>query len=261
MVKDKPISAKVDLVYGRQPVYEVLRAQRRIMRRIFVQESAIQNDGLRGIFDLCRILNCSVVKTSAGDLTQMVGDVNHQGVAIEVGPYPYDQLSKAEQIVSGKKDSLVLFLDHLQDPQNLGSILRTADAAGVDAVIIPKDRAARVTSATVRASAGASEHVRVVLVVNLVRSMQALKDRGMWIVGLDASSEAKHYTNVDMKGSTGLVVGNEGTGLGRLVRNTCDFLVSLPMAGSIASLNAGVACGIALYEVLRQRRTDPDCQH
>jgi 23S rRNA (guanosine2251-2'-O)-methyltransferase len=149
--------------------------------------------------------------------------------------------------------NLLLMLDHVQDPQNLGALLRSAECAGVDGVLIPKDRAAAVTSTVVRASAGASEHLRVVKVTNLVRTMKSLRDHGIWWAGLEGSPEAVLYSEADLAGSVGLVVGSEGRGLSRLVRETCDYLIRLPLRGRIHSLNAAVAGGLALYECLRQR--------
>jgi 23S rRNA (guanosine2251-2'-O)-methyltransferase len=147
----------------------------------------------------------------------------------------------------------LLLLDHVQDPQNLGSLLRTAEAAGVHGVIIPGRRAAGVTPAAVRASAGAAEHVRVALVANLVQAMRQLKAEGVWIAGLEAAPDAQLYTKAALSGPLGLVIGSEGQGLARLVRETCDFLIRLPMLGRVESLNAGVAGAIALYEARRQR--------
>ena len=158
-------------------------------------------------------------------------------------------------LAAAKEDenALVVVLDHLEDPQNLGSILRTACAAGATGVVIPEDRAAWVTPAAVRASAGGSEHVKVARVVNLPRAMADLKEAGLWPTGLDIGEGAKPYSSIDLKGRVGLVVGAEGSGLSRLVRETCDFIGTLPMPGGFESLNAAVAAGVAMYEVLRQR--------
>jgi 23S rRNA (guanosine2251-2'-O)-methyltransferase len=150
-----------------------------------------------------------------------------------------------------------MLLDHLEDPQNFGSLLRTADAAGVDGVLIPADRAVGVTPAVVRASAGASEHMRVAVVVNLARAMQALQEQGFSLVGLDLAEASVPYTQADLGGALGLVIGGEGRGLGRLVRENCDRLIRIPMLGGVASLNASVAGAVALYEALRQREQLP----
>ena len=186
-------------------------------------------------------------------LDQLCEGGNHQGVALRVGAYPYfpfdDLLAEVEEL----PQAAYLLLDHIEDPQNVGSLLRSADAAGITAVILPEDRAAGVTAAAVRASAGAAEHLRVARVVNLTRAMEALKERQVWLTGLDMDTQAKPYTAIDFTGRVGLVVGSEGRGLSRLVHETCDFIAYLPMLGKIDSLNAGVAGGIALYEIVRQR--------
>jgi 23S rRNA (guanosine2251-2'-O)-methyltransferase len=148
---------------------------------------------------------------------------------------------------------MVLLLDHIEDPQNIGSLLRSANAAGVTGVVIPEDRAAGVTPSAVRASAGASEYMRVAKVVNLVRAIKSLQAEGVWVSALDIGDDSRDYTGVDFKGRVGLVVGSEGKGVSRLVRETSDFVASLPMLGKVASLNAGVAGAVAMYEILRQR--------
>ena len=188
------------------------------------------------------------------NLDKLGGEVNHQGLAAEVSGYPYVDLEALlEAVQQSGEPPFLLLLDHVQDPQNLGSLLRTAEAAGVHGVVIPERRAAGVTPAAVRASAGAAEHVRVAQVTNLVRAMEWLKAEGVWLAGLEALPGAQLYTQADLRGPLGLVVGSEGQGLARLVRETCDFLIRLPMHGQVESLNAGVAGAIALYEVRRQR--------
>jgi 23S rRNA (guanosine2251-2'-O)-methyltransferase len=147
----------------------------------------------------------------------------------------------------------MLLLDHLQDPQNVATLLRTAEALGVDGVVMPAHRAAGVTPAVVNASAGAVEHLRIVQETNLVRAMQALQEAGLWLAGVELAPGAKLYVEADLTGPLGLVVGSEGEGMSRLVRETCDFLIYLPMAGKVNSLNAAVAGSVALYEVWRQR--------
>ena len=167
--------------------------------------------------------------------------------------YPYVGFEEILADVENDENATVVVLDHLEDPQNVGSILRTASAAGVTGVIIPEDRACGITPAVVRASAGGSEYVKVAHVVNLVRAIEALKDAGVWLTGLDWGEDAKVYTDIDFRGRSGLVVGAEGNGISRLVRENCDFIAELPMPGGFESLNAGVATAITLYEILRQR--------
>ena len=178
---------------------------------------------------------------------------HHQGCALKSTGYPYvgfaDILSAAEE----DENALVIVLDHLEDPQNVGSILRTACAVGATGVVIPEDRACGITPAAVRASAGGAEHLKIAHVVNLPRAMADLKEAGVWLTGLDWGDDARPYTKVDFKGRVGLVVGAEGSGISRLVRETCDFIAELPMPGGFESLNAGVAAAVAMYEILRQR--------
>jgi 23S rRNA (guanosine2251-2'-O)-methyltransferase len=188
-------------------------------------------------------------------LDRMGGEVNHQGLAAEVSGYPYSDLPVLLDVASMRNEPpLLLLLDHLQDPQNLGSLLRSAEATGLHGVLIPRRRAAGVTPAVVRASAGAAEHVHIVQVTNVVRAMEWLKAYGVWLAGLDAVPDAQLYTDADLSGPLGLVVGSEGAGLSRLVREICDFLVRIPMQGQVGSLNAAVAGAVVLYEVRRQRR-------
>jgi 23S rRNA (guanosine2251-2'-O)-methyltransferase len=243
-----------EIVYGRQPVHEAMRAGRRRIITLFVKETAKPSPDLDEIVRMAGKARVQVKPVDDRDLLRMTEGGHHQGIAARVGSYPYVSFENlVREMKAGGEPPLVLLLDHIQDPQNLGAILRTAEAAGVSGVLIPADRAVAVTPAAVRASAGAAEHVRVAEVTNLVRAMKTLKDEGFWIAGLECVPSAKLYTEADLKGPIGLVVGSEGEGLKRLVRESCDFLISLPLHGKIGSLNAGAACAIALYEIRRQR--------
>jgi 23S rRNA (guanosine2251-2'-O)-methyltransferase len=247
------LDARGDWIYGRRPALELVKAGRR-----HLYEAALPPPGrdapevaeLRGLLLAKGVPFRALEREELDDLCE---GGNHQGVALRVGGFPYISIEQVVHDVKEDAGALVLLLDHIEDPQNVGSLLRTADAAGVTAVLLPEDRAAGVTPAAVRASAGASEHLRVAKVVNLVRAMQELKEAGTWLTGLDVGPDAKPYTALDFKGRVGLVVGSEGRGLSRLVRETCDFIACLPMKGRVASLNAGVAGAVALYEILRQR--------
>lgn len=242
-----------DWIYGRRPVLEVVKAG---LRHLY--EAVLPPDGrdapdvaeLRGLL-LARGIPFKTLERE--ELDELCEGGNHQGVALRTGGFPYISLEQVIHDIKENANALVLLLDHIEDPQNVGSLLRSADAAGVTAVILPEDRASGVTAGVVRASAGAAEHMRVAKVVNLVRAMKELKDCGVWITGLDFGPDAKSYTAVDFKGRVGLVVGSEGNGISRLVREACDFIACLPMKGRVESLNAGVAGAIALYEVVRQR--------
>ena len=246
-----------DWLYGRRPVAEALRAGRRHFFELRILEAALREGAgdtdLEEILDLAAAVGATVVRTDRRDFENLLGPVHHQGVALRAGGYAYGDFDQLLRVVEEDEQSTVLVLDHIEDPQNVGSLLRTADAAGVAGVVIPEDRCAGVTAAAVRASAGASEHLCIVKVVNLARAIDALKEVGCWMTGLDWGDDAKPYTTIDFCGRCGIVVGNEGHGMGRLVRDKCDFIAYLPMKGGVASLNASVAGGIVLYEVLRQK--------
>jgi len=243
-----------EILYGRQPVRETLRAGR---RRVFQLQLAkgVKTTGIVGeIVSLAQRNKVPVQTVARRYLDNQGGEANHQGLAAEVSGYPYADLEKLlDKAQTAGEPTFLLLLDHIQDPQNLGSLLRTAEAVGVHGVVIPGRRAAGVTPAAVRASAGAAEHVLVVQVTNLVRAMESLKAKGLWFAGLEALPQAQFYTEASLDGPLGLVVGSEGQGLARLVRETCDFLIKLPMHGQVESLNAAVAGATALYEIRRQR--------
>ena len=242
-----------EILYGRQPVYETLRAARRRVYRLLMAEGVRPTGITEQILTLADQVSVPVQVLDRRNLDKLGGEVNHQGLAAEVSEYPYVELDALVEPARQSGDPLTLILDHVGDPQNLGSLLRTAEAVGVHGVVIPRRRAAPVTPAAVRASAGAAEHVRVALVTNLVRAMTSLKAGGLWLAGLEAVPEAQPYAQADLSGPLGLVVGSEGKGLARLVRETCDFLIRLPMNGEVESLNASVAGAVALYEARRQR--------
>ncbi len=243
-----------EILYGRQPVHETLRARRRQAFKLLLG-NGVKTTGLVGqILILAQDANVPVQVVDRQVLDRLGGEANHQGLAAEVSGYPYiDLTSLFDRARHSGEPPLLLLLDHILDPQNLGSLLRTADAVGVHGVVLPSRRATEVTPAAVRASAGAAEHVRVAQVSNLVQAMQHLKAGGVWLYGLEALPGAQLYSKTDLSGPLGLVVGSEGEGLARLVRETCDFLIRLPLYGQVGSLNAAVAGAIALYEVRRQR--------
>jgi 23S rRNA (guanosine2251-2'-O)-methyltransferase len=179
---------------------------------------------------------------------------SHQGVALDVGRYPYAEAEDLLATASRRQEApFLLALDHLQDPHNLGALLRSAEAVGVHGVIIPDRRSASVTPAVVNSSAGASEHIQVAQVTNLVRSLEWLKNQNIWAVGLDAGSDSLPFDQVDLDRSLVIVVGAEGKGLSQLVKKNCDILIRLPMRGKIESLNASVAGSIVLYAALSAR--------
>ncbi len=180
-------------------------------------------------------------------------ETNHQGVAVEASAYPYSSLGAMLDLARRRAEApLLLILDALQDPQNLGTLLRTADAVGVHGVLLPLRRTAIVTPAVVHASSGASEHIQIAQ-SNLAQAIAELKEAGVWVAGLEDAPEARNILETDLSGALALVVGNEGEGMRQLVRKSCDFLVRLPMHGKIDSLNASVAGSIALYFTLKAR--------
>jgi 23S rRNA (guanosine2251-2'-O)-methyltransferase len=243
-----------EILYGRNPVYECLRAGRRDVFAVTVAQGAQEKGTLGDIVSIASRRNVRVQYADRGQLDRWSEGANHQGVLAQVGPYPYadlrDMLALAEQ---REEPPWILMLDCLQDPQNLGTLLRTAEIVGVHGVIIPDRRAVGVTPAVVSASSGASEHMLVVQVTNLVRTMETLQECDVWFAGLEDVPEATLFWQASLDGPLGLVVGSEGSGMRRLVRESCDFLIRLPMRGQIGSLNAAVAGSVALYEVARQR--------
>jgi 23S rRNA (guanosine2251-2'-O)-methyltransferase len=243
-----------EILYGRQPVRETLRAGRRQVFKLLLAHEIRSTGIVAEILMLAERANVPVQAIDRQRLDKLGGEANHQGLAAEVSGYPYVDLVELLQIAEqAGEPPLLLLLDHIQDPQNLGSLLRTAEAAGAHGVVIPGRRAAGVTPAAVRASSGAAEHVHVAQVPNLVQAMEILKAKRVWLGGLEVLPDTPLYTQADLGGSLGLVVGSEGQGLARLVRETCDFLIRVPMRGHAESLNAAVAGAIALYEARRQR--------
>ncbi len=241
-------------IYGRNPVEEALAAGRRTASEIVLPPAfPDEDDQLQRIRDEAHARRLVIRQMERDQLDRLTRFGHHQGVALKTTGYPYVGFEELLADVAADESALIVVLDHLEDPQNVGSILRTACAVGATGVIIPEDRACGITPAAVRASAGGSEHLRVAHVVNLVRAVKDLQEAGMWFTGLDWGKDARPYTEIDFKGRAGVVVGAEGTGISRLVRETCDFIAELPMPGGFESLNAGVAAAVTLYEVLRQR--------
>ncbi len=244
--KTRPIGiAMKEFIYGRNPVYEALRAKRRRVFQLLVAEGAREKGRLAEILQLARQQNINIYTAPRKRLEKIA--VNNQGVALEVSGYPYqtvvDILERADK---RHEPPFVLLLDTLQDPQNFGTLLRTAEAVGVHGVIIPLARTAAVTAAVVNASSGASEHL-IVAQSNLAQAIASLKDAGAWIIGLEDSSQAKVPAAIRLDGAIGIVVGSEGRGMRQLVRKSCDLFMKLPMQGKIESLNAATAGSVALY--------------
>ena len=240
----------MEFLYGRNSVLEALGASRRI-HKVLV---ATGTHGLEPLVNLARSRHVAVELVDRQRLHQLAGSSHHhQGVVAQAEAFQYTHLD--DLLTSRAEPPFLLALDSLQDPQNFGTLLRTALAVGVQGVILPVHRAVSVTPAVSNASAGAVEHLRVARVTNLARALGQLKERGVWVFGLAVEAD-QPYWQADLSGPLALVVGSEGSGLSRLVREACDVLVQIPMAaGSIASLNASVAGSLALYEAFRQRTT------
>ena len=213
-----------EVIYGRRPVAEAQRGRRRVHRVWTAEELA------------------------APELNRLAGSPDHQGVVAEVDPYPYADPRE----VLGRPDALVIALDQVQDPRNLGAVCRSAEAAGAAGVVIPSRRSAAVTAVAAKASAGAVEHLRVARVPNLADWLGAAKDAGAWIYGAESGADAP-YGSADLTGKVVLVLGSEGGGLRPRVAQTCDLLVSIPLAGRVGSLNVSAAAAVLLFEAARQR--------
>jgi 23S rRNA (guanosine2251-2'-O)-methyltransferase len=242
------------VVYGVHPVREALKTGR--VHALFVLEGDA-TPALREVFDAAQKANVQAVPRSKGALDAMVHGGVHQGAVAVTGEYPYAQLS---EILSVAKRSgappLVLVLDSVQDPQNLGALVRTAHVVGAHGIVIPKDRAVGVTPVVVKASAGASEHMKIATVVNVARALEELKEAGLWIAGAVAAGGDPPW-KIDFASPVALVLGAEGKGIRPLVLRGCDLLVRIPMTGKVASLNVGAAGAMLLYEAARQRALKP----
>jgi len=234
-------------VYGIHPVLEALRAGRVTALRMSVRA----DDRLSELVRVAEQQGVRVRRATVGELDRLARQGAHQGVVADV--HEADRLSVEDLVAGAKGAPLVVVLDGIEDPHNVGAIIRTVDAAGADGVIRQARHAARLDGAAAKASAGAVSHVRIAEVVNIARALESLKDAGVWTIGL-AADGATPYDAIDFRLPSAVVVGAEGTGLRRLIRERCDWLASIPLAGHVQSLNVSVAAGIALFEAVRQRR-------
>jgi 23S rRNA (guanosine2251-2'-O)-methyltransferase len=241
----------MNFIYGINAVSEALKARGRSFSWVGVAQER-HDLRLQRVIEECRKLGVAVRFVSRAELDRMAGNGAHQGVIAVTSAKQYNSL---EDVVAAKRGqySLMVVLDGVEDPHNLGAILRTADAAGADGVVIPERRAAGVTAIVAKSSAGASEHLPIARVTNIARTVEDLKAQNLWIVGLDERGR-QSYDSVDYNVDCAIVLGAEGRGLHDLVRRKCDFLVSIPMLGKVPSLNVSVAAGVMLYEIVRQRR-------
>lgn len=241
----------IEYIAGRNTIIETLNSDRDI-NKIFVAEGSRRGQ-IQQIINKANNKKVIVQFVPKRRLDQLY-DGNHQGVVAQVAAYKYFELDDLFEIATKREEPpFFLLLDEIEDPHNLGSIIRTADAVGVHGIIIPRRRAVGLTPAVSKSSTGAIEHIPVVRVTNMARTIDELKDRGVWIVGTDMKNSSD-YRTMDGKMPLGIVIGSEGKGIGRLVKEKCDFLINLPMIGHVTSLNASVAAAILMYEVLRQRQ-------
>ncbi len=232
---------KQEVIYGIRPVIEALRSRR---REIF---EVLDAAGNREVAEAAAASGVSVRKAPHARVEELARGGSHQGVAARVGSYPYARLDE----LLASPDPLLVVLDGVTDPRNLGAVLRSVDGAGASGVVIPKDRAVGVTAAAVKASAGASEHVPVARETNLRRAIDRMKAAGVWVYAAEVGGTT--YAGMDLAGPVALVLGSEGRGVRRLVREGCDGALSIPMLGAVGSLNVSVAAAVLLYEARRQR--------
>jgi len=246
---------KSELLYGIHPVFEVLAAGRRHVYEIYLDKEKTPGR-LAQIESMAAARGVLKKSIASGDFKALTGTVGHQGVAAVVSPYPQVSVHDILQTVQGEDGKhFLLMLDNIQDPQNLGAIIRTALCVGIHGVIVPKDRSASPTPAVSKASAGALEHIRLVRVTNLVQTIKLCKTSDLWVIGLQKGAAQSIYA-ADLNRSIALVLGGEQNGIRRLVKKNCDFLVSIPQQGTLDSLNASVAAAVAMYEAFRQRNNE-----
>ena len=239
-------------VEGRNAVLELLESDKDI-NKIYIQNGEMHGS-IHKILAIAKEKKVVVVKVDKAKLNEMAQTNNHQGVIAIVPPYEYYEVEDLLQEAKNKgEDPFLLILDGIEDVHNLGSIIRTAETAGVHGIIIPKRRAALVNSTVKKTSAGAAEYMKIARVSNLNETIRYLKEQGIWICGTDMDTN-NYYYEQDLTGAIAIVIGNEGKGMSRLVKENCDFIVKIPMKGKISSLNASVSAGIVIYEAVKQKQ-------
>ena len=231
-------------VYGKNVVNEILKNKKKI-NRAFLYNDFSDNK----IIDSLKYNNINIKYMSRQELDKLI-DGNHQGIVIEIDNYKYSDIDELLVV----ENPLLVILDHLEDPHNFGAIIRTCEAAGVDGIIIPKNRSVDVNSTVMRTSVGALDNVKIAQVTNLKNTINYLKNKGFWIVGTDM--DGTNYQKIDYKGKMAIVTGSEGFGMSRIVKEACDFIATIPMKGSINSLNASVATALVVYEAVNQRNNE-----
>lgn len=229
-------------VYGKNVVKEILKKNEKINKAYIYKNFNDEN-----IISELQKRKISIKYMEKYELDKLANGVN-QGIIVSVPDYKYASLD--ELLV--KENPLLVILDHLEDPHNLGAIIRTCEAAGVDGIIIPKDRSVEVNATVIKVSTGAINNVKISMVTNLSRTIKELKEKGFWIVGTDMIGT--DYDSIDYKGKTAIIIGNEGSGMSRIIKESCDFIATIPMVGKINSLNASVAAGIVIFEAVKSRK-------
>ena len=249
-VERAEVQEVVDFVFGRHAVVEALQTPDRV-NRVFIQEGTSGRDAAK-VIELAREKGIQVQTVPKTKIEALVGDAVHQGLVASIAAYEYADLEDVFKKAEEKgEDPFIVILDGVEDPHNLGSILRTADATGVHGIIIPKRRSASLTATVAKASTGAIEHVPVVRVTNLTQTIEQLKARGIWVFGTDMNGT--DYRKWNTSGPLAIVMGNEGKGVSRIVKESVDEMVTIPMVGHVQSLNASVASALMMYEVFRNR--------
>lgn len=238
-------------VEGRNPVIEAIKGDREIDKILIAKGS--EQGSIQKIIGMAKEKKIVIQYVEKAKLDGMSETKAHQGVIALVTPYSYKTVEDIMKTAEDRnEDPLIIILDEIEDPHNLGAIIRTAECVGAHGVIIPKRRAVGLTPVVIKASAGAVEHMNIAKVSNIASTIEELKDSGVWIYGTDMKGEQDYFER-DLTGPIAIVIGSEGKGIGRLIKEKCDFLVKIPMAGKVSSLNASVAASVMMYEVLRQR--------
>lgn len=241
-----------DIIEGRNSVLELLASDRDI-NKILIQNGE-KHGSINKIIGVAKEKRIVIVETEKSKLDMMSETKNHQGVIAIVPPFDYCEVDDILDLAKERKeDPFIVMLDGIEDPHNLGSIIRTAETAGVHGIIIPKRRAASVNATVSKTSAGAVEHMKIARVNNLNETIKYLKEQGIWVIGTDMQTNTEYY-NQDLKGPICIVIGSEGFGISKLVKENCDLLIKIPMKGKITSLNASVSAGIVIYEAVKQRK-------
>ena len=250
------VMSEGDLIYGRHGVLAVLKSDRTI-NRIWITSKLRSKPQFYSLIQDAKANATVIDEVDMRRLDQLTQGANHQGIAAQIAPYSYWELTDLITAAKAKTDSPVIIIaDGIKDPHNLGAIIRTAEAMGVQGIVIPQRRAVGVNSTVMKVAAGALEYMAIAKVVNLKNAIAQLKEAGFWIYGTAAESSKLLHT-IDFSGGIGLVIGSEGKGLSQLTKRYCDELVAIPLVGKTPSLNASVATAIAIYEIMRQRYSDP----